>query len=326
MHPKSVPMVQQFKEAFRRVVFGSSNLHQQCAIGLRDPQSEVSVWLNGPGMCRDVTYRNVMAAAQPLTLGVGLEGKCDAAAIIRSRPSLEFRERGGNNRLLGKISLRLTDVIPVGGERLYLFQVRNCRNYCLPRARLWAHYLYYAYRRWRACGRPAGSTYRMVANELHSVFVFYICPRPVVLVSVSDGNLANIFPMDLIGPVAPRHFALALHSTSTAVPLIERSLKIALSSVPVEQTAMAYQLGKNHKLSSVDGAHLPFATTPSATFGIPVPRFSLRVKEMQIEAVRAVGSHKLFLANTVEVEDWAEGPQLFHVHGLYNARRHQAQG
>jgi len=319
-----MPIGDQITQAFKRAVFGSANLHQQCAIGMRDPQSEVSVWLNGPGVCRDVTDRNVMAAAQPLTLGIGLEGGGDDAAIRQSCPSMEFRERGGKHRLLGRISLQLHDVVPLGGERLYLFRVRSCKNYCLPKGRLWAHYSYYAYQQWRARARSAASTFRMVASELRSVFVFYICPRPVVLVSVCDGNFANIFPMDLIGPIGARHFALALHTTSTGVPLMERSLRIALSSVPVEQKSLAYDLGKNHKRESVNWAHVPFATSPSAAFGIPVPRFSLRVREMQIEAVRALGSHKLFLAHTVEDEHRAEGLQLFLVHGIYQARRHQA--
>jgi flavin reductase (DIM6/NTAB) family NADH-FMN oxidoreductase RutF len=277
-------------------VFGSANLRQQCAIGLRDPQTEVSVWLCGLGAPRDVTYNHVMAAARPLTLGIGFESQRDAAIIRRSRPSLQFRERRGEQRVLGEISLQPTEAIPVRGEYLHLFETRSYRNYCLPGFRLWALYLFYEYRRWRAGRRTDASGFRMVVRELHTVFVFYICPRPVVLVSVTDGNFANIFPMDLIGPIGTRHFSLALHRTSTAVPLIENSRRVALSNVPVEQTAVAYELGKNHKKPSVDWADVPFATTLSATFRLPVPRFSLRVREMRIEAVRDLGSHKLFLA------------------------------
>jgi flavin reductase (DIM6/NTAB) family NADH-FMN oxidoreductase RutF len=313
-------IVNQVGRTLKWFVFGSANLRQQCAIGLSDPQTEVSVWLHGLGAPRDVTYNNVMAAARPLTLGIGLEGHEDAAAIRRSRPSLQFRERKGEKRLLGEISLQATEAIPVQGEYLYLFETRSYRNYCLPSSRLWALYLFYEYRRWRAGRCPDASGFRMVVRELHTVFVFYVCPRPVVLVSVTDGTSANIFPMDLIGPIGTRHFSLALHSTSTAVPLIERSRCVALSSVPVEQTALAYELGKNHKRSCVDWTHAPFVTTLSATFRLPVPSFSLRVREMRIQAVRKVGSHTLFLAETIEDQHWADGLQLFFVHGIYQAR------
>jgi flavin reductase (DIM6/NTAB) family NADH-FMN oxidoreductase RutF len=313
-------IVERVGRTLKWFVFGSANLRQQCAIGLRDPQTEVSVWLHGLGAPRDVTYNHVMAAARPLTLAIGLEGQGDAAVIGQSRPSLQFRERGGERRLLGEITLQPTEVIPVRGEYVYLFETSGYRNYCLPTVRLWALYVFYEYRRWRAGGRPDTSGFRMVVRELHTVFVFYVCPRPVVLVSVTDGNFGNIFPMDLIGPIGTRHFSLALHSTSTAVPLMERSRCVALSSVPVEQTAVAYELGKNHNKPCVDWAHVPFVTTLSATFRLPVPSFSLRVREMRIEAVRDVGSHKLFLAETIEDQHWADGLQLFFVHGIYQAR------
>ena len=305
----------------KRLVFGSWNLRQQCPIGLQDPQSEVSVWLNGLGAPRDVTHTHVMAAARPLTFGVGIADEFDPAVSRRSRVSLEFRERSGEKQLLGKIGLRWKEAIRIGGEHLHLFETSSCGNYCLPRVQLWARYAHLAYRIWRAQRQSGPSRIPIAPRELCRVFVFYICPRPVVLVSVRDGNLVNIFPMDLLGPIGTHHFSLALHSTSAGVPLMERSRRIVLSSVPAEQLSVAYELGKNHNKPCVDWASVPFPTTPSAAFGLPVPRFSLRVREMEIEAVRNLGSHKLFLARTVEDQRWAEGLQLFFVHGIYQARR-----
>lgn len=312
-------------EACKRAVFGSANLHQQCAIGLRDPQSEVAVWLKAPGFCRDVTQRHLMAAAHPLSLGVGIEGDCDLGAVQRSGAELEFRERGKSRRLLGTVSLQWMEAMPFEGGGLHLFQVKDSRNYCLPQGWLWAHYAYYAWQRWRARRRKGAPVIAVLASELRSVIVLYICPRPVVLVSMKDGEAANIFPMDLIGAVGPRHFALGLHHTSAPLPLLERSRRIALSSVPLEQKAWAYDLGKNHKHTSVEWAGVPFATTPSPTFGIAVPCFSPRVREMQIEAVRELGSHKLLLGRIVQDQRRMEAPELFLIHGIYQARRQRAQ-
>lgn len=320
----SVAMVtaRQARQALKWLLFGSASFSQYRPMGLRDPQSEVSVWLHGLGAPRDVTYNNVVAAARPFTVGIGLENGLDVTGVGLARPSLRFHDRGRENWLLGEIRLRLTETIPVGGGQLYLFEAKNCRNYCVPKAWLWMRYLYYAYQRWHARRHPNAPEIRMAARDVHCLLVFYICPRPVVLVSVVDGSLANIFPMDLIGPIGAEHFSLALHSTSTAVPLMERSRRIALSSVPVEQTAVAYQLGKNHKEQCVDWDHLPFPTTTSAAFGLPVPAFSLRVREMQIEAARTIGSYRLFLAHTIEDQWRAHGPQFFLAHGFYQAWKH----
>jgi hypothetical protein len=52
------------------------------------------------------------------------------------------------------------------------------------------------------------------------------------------------------------------------------------------------------------------------TLGLPLPKFSLCVKEMQIEVVRQIGSHTLFVARTVQDDQWAEGLQFLTVHGM----------
>jgi flavin reductase (DIM6/NTAB) family NADH-FMN oxidoreductase RutF len=161
----------------------------------------------------------------------------------------------------------------------------------------------------------------MPARELHALFAFYICPRPVVLVSVQDEARSNIFPMDLIGSVAPGYFSMALHSTSSGASLIESSRRVALSSVPIDQTAVAYELGKNHKRVGFCWDDVPFRTTLSSTFGIPIPDFALRVRELQIEDVRSLGSHRFFLGRIVRDEWRSQGSQLFFIHGFYQAWR-----
>ena len=297
----------------KHLLFGSASFSQFRAVGLRDPQSEVGVWLHGAGAPQDVTYNHVAAAARPFTIGVGLQNNLDGAGVRRGL-SLTFQERSGEQRLLGEINLRLLEAIPLGDAQLYLFEPRSYRNYSIPRAWLWMRYLYYAYEMQRRRAQaPQAPT---VARDLHRVFVFYLCPRPIVLASATDGNVSNIFPLDLIGPLGAGRFSLAIQNTSTAGPLLERSRRVALSSVPAEQTALAYKLGKNHREPHVEWDHLPFATTASPAFGLPVPSFSLRVREMQIESVRPLGSYKLFLGRIVEDVTWADGLQFFLVHGF----------
>jgi hypothetical protein len=315
-------MLRQTRAVLKRLAFGSWDLPQFCNVGLADPQAEVSVWLHGIGAPRNVTDNNVAVAARPFTIGIVLESNGDATGIEGSQPTLKFYERGGENSLLGEIGLRLLEFLPVGSDRLYLFKAENYANYCLKQSVLWRRYLHYSYDRWRSRGRSHASDIRMLARDVHSLFVFYICPRPVFLVSVMDGDRGNIFPMDLTGPIGAQYFSLSLHSTCPAA-LMERSRRIAVSSIPVEQTPLAFELGKNHKKPFIDWGKIPFATTNSAAFGLPVPRFSLRVREMQIEVVRPMGSHKMFLAKTIGDQRWADGLQMFQIHGFYQAWKQQ---
>lgn len=305
------------RRSLKRLVFGPSDFPQQYPVGMRDPQSEVGVWLRGLGAARDVTHCHLMACGAPFTIGVGLNPKDDLSQHKHAELSLQFRQQSGEHRLLGEIGLRFSSLITEGNQTLGLFQVKSYRNYCQARARLWARYVQYAYKRSQA----GNSDVPITAGEVHAMIVFYICPRPVVLVSATDGNANNMFPMNLMGSIGGGYFAFALNSNTPASTLVERSGFAALSSVPMEQTSLAFSFGKNHRRESIDWNQLPFPTRRSTRLGLPVPGFSLRVREMQIACARKVGSHTLFIAQCIHDEHWVDGLEFFMVHGLYQAYR-----
>ena len=68
--------------------------------------------------------------------------------------------------------------------------------------------------------------------------VLYISPRPVVLVSVDDGVNANMFPMDLVGPIHGGGFTLALRNTSPSVQTLRTARRAALAHVSYENRAL----------------------------------------------------------------------------------------
>jgi flavin reductase (DIM6/NTAB) family NADH-FMN oxidoreductase RutF len=312
------------RTALREFVFGPP-IPQFCTVGLKYPQSEVRVWLRGLGSPLDVTDTNVIVAARPFTVGIGLERIPDAATIERAHLFMNFSDHSGDNRWLGEIRLSYAETIRIGDRALCLFRGSRSTNRCLPRSVVWRRYLDFARRQRRIAKGPTAPETRMILRELFALSTFYICPRPVVLVSVVDGNAGNIFPMDLVGPIGGQHFTLALHATSTAVSLMERSRRVALSGVPVEQISIAYALGQNHKKTDFCWNQISFDLTTSPAFGLPIPEFALSVKEMEIEEVRAMGSHKLFICRTEVNHLRSHGLQLSFVQGFYHARRQQTQ-
>ena len=198
------------RTALREIVFGPP-IPQFCTVGLKYPQSEVRVWLRGLGSPLDVTDTNVIVTARPFTVGIGLEAhsrrgyhqKCPSVhriSVITPGTTLARR----NSTLLRRDDLhRRPGTLPVQGIALneqMLAQKRGLEalpGFC-PSATSIAK-------------GPTPPETRMIIRELFALSTFYICPRPVVLVSVVDGNAGNIFPMDLIGPIGGQHFTLALH-------------------------------------------------------------------------------------------------------------------
>lgn len=321
------------KKALKQFIFGSPDYPQQVMIGMREPQSEVNVRLRRAGeprgSGRDVTQVHMMACAAPFVVGIGTHAgdAVSDSAIPHRAYGLEFWEREGKRELLGEIMLHHSGSLPSasaaasGGPALQLFEAVGSRNYCLRVRYIWARYAEYAYYRWK---HPSPDV-KMRAREVHAMCVFYNCPRPVGLVSVSDGAATNIFPMNLMGAYGSGRFAFALNTGKPVTLLVERVRRIALSTVPFARSKTAYSMAQNHKKDSIDLAQLPFGARRSAEFGFPVPEFALRVREMEVEAIERPGSHTLFLARVLRDQNCepadAATPQFFTLHGIYHARR-----
>jgi flavin reductase (DIM6/NTAB) family NADH-FMN oxidoreductase RutF len=306
-------LVRPLKQRLRSLV----NFPRYGPLGLNDPQPHVAVWLEGLGEPRDVTRNNVVAALRPFTIGIMFAR--DESPMLEGRElRLWMRERG-SERLLGSIGLRLVRTIPLGEHRFCLFETGGSENRCVTAPNLG---LYYLRQRWREKRRRRKNPYnfQMTRADLRASYVFYLCPRPVVLVTVVHGDLGNMFPMDLIGPTDSPWFSMALRKTSPAVRLIEESRRMALASAPFSYKDIAYEFGKHHSLATIDWARLPFATTCSPQFGYPVAEAALKVREVEVKEIHDVGSHMLFLTAIVREtvpRIGTGGAQMFHAFSSY---------
>jgi flavin reductase (DIM6/NTAB) family NADH-FMN oxidoreductase RutF len=147
--------------------------------------------------------------------------------------------------------------------------------------------------------------------------VTFIRLHPLCLVSVGDRSSGNIFTMNLMGDLGDGHFGFALRDRRVVADLVERSGRVAISGIPLALCALAFRFAANYKKEFVDWEGLPFATPPSAEFGIPVPDFATSVKELEVVKVQRIGSHRLFIARIIRDEIGVGGLQACTVHGFY---------
>jgi flavin reductase (DIM6/NTAB) family NADH-FMN oxidoreductase RutF len=308
------------RQVLQKIVFGDTFLPQEFFLGLPEPQTEITVWLHGLGTRPplDVTCRHLMACAAPLTVCIAFEQREEPIEGDMKFLTLKFCERNGQKRVLGEIGLKPTTIISEGGLNGILFEARSSANYCLPKTQLWAHYLLHAYSQWR---KVDTSGMKMSLLERRAAMVMFIRPHPVSLVSLVDETGGNIFPMNLMGDLGDAYFAFALKESRRAAHLVEHTRRIALSSIPLTQAPLAYQLAINHTKDRIEWHQLPFATKASTRFNIPVPVFAQRVREMEVTKVHNIGSHTFFLARIVNDETFTNGPGLSVIHGFYQAWR-----
>jgi len=307
--------MQKVRTLLKRMLLGPVNYPQTIRLGLYDPQAKVDVWLHGLDLPIEVTQRHMLASCAPLTICIGLQQEQSERAKSGRKLALRFHQHAAGQRFLGEIGLRFVSSFSVGTQHLCLFHVTHHRNRCLPLLHLWAHYLQYA----RTYEPERNFDVPITLREARAMIIYFLCPRPVVLVTVVDGQVGNMFPMNLMGPVGSGYFAFALNSHRSAAPLVHRAGRVVLSSVPLEQAAVVSKMGANHRKSSIEWNQLPFATITPDAINAPVPAFALTVREMQVIAECQLGSHTLFVAKTTAEQHFADSPQFFTAHGLYQA-------
>lgn len=295
-------------------------LPQWSAVGLRQPQHLVQIRMRGSRGEIDITRAAVVAALQPLTVGIGLDDDARAELGAYSAPVLRFIDVESQQNV-GMLQLVRTRESSTQAAPITLFEVGSAAQHCLE----WPYRPWNRYLQNRAILRHRRpGNFWMPPEAVQQLMIFYICPRQVVLVSVEEGEHRNLFPMDLIGPVAPDRFTLALRNTSQSVPAMKAARRVALADVAATDCKLAYRLGAHHKEPLPDWQSLPCPVARSREFSLPFPQSALRVRELDILDYETIGSHTFFVSRIAAEQQLAEADQLHHTSGLYQyfRRRH----
>jgi flavin reductase (DIM6/NTAB) family NADH-FMN oxidoreductase RutF len=300
--------------ALKKIAYGDTSIPQEFTIALRQPQAEVAVYLEGLGAQLDVTDRHAIACCAPLVIAIALKGAGSRATNKSAGISLKFCERAAPNRILGVIRLATKTAISHDGSDIVLFNVLGSMNFCLPRPRLWAHYLPQAFSNWR---QFKSFDVKMTSREIRASQVAFIRPHPLMLGSLNGEAGGNIFPMNLLGELGDGYIAFALKASRRPAHLVERCGCLALSSVPMPLCSIAFQLAINHTRESIDWSRLQFAVNVSRELKIPVPASAPRVRELKVEQVEKIGSHSFFVARILSDEARFDEPQVHIIHGFY---------
>jgi flavin reductase (DIM6/NTAB) family NADH-FMN oxidoreductase RutF len=297
-----------------RLYLWAGRVPRYVAVGERDPQHQIRVALEGLGPSIDVTRNHVVAGLQPLTIALALSGDLHPETTRRHPVRLTFSPQSDPGTVLGEVELTQDGTIQADGTTLHLFRRSNHTDRSMPPLAAAVFGLREGWSEWKRRRRPG---FHMDPSDLAAFLVLYVCPRPVVLVTVQHGEASNLFPMDLIGPTDSPYFLMALRSTNPSIGLIRESRRMALADVPLEHARVAYQLGEHHRKDRVDWSSLPFDTVPSPAHGFPVIRSALRHRDVIVRDVQVVNSHTLFITEVVHEQRRDDGLQLFHTSGPY---------
>lgn len=288
-------------------------LPQWAAVGIEHPQQAISVSLEWSGYSGDATTNHTIASLRPLAVAIGLSDLPTTPA----QATLAYRD-AETGKEIGYVHLCHSADRSVAGTPIGFYNIDRADQRCLH----WPQRPLNAWLQSRAIRRNSNPhNFQMTPQAVQQLMTFYICPRPVVLVSVLEATHSNIFPMDLIGPLASSSFTLALRSTSVSVRTIVASRRLAISGIGAEHKNAVYKLGDHHKRAFADWNSLPFPMTPSDTFGIPAVASALWIRELAIQHSEEIGSHTFFVCRIVTERQLSRGPQLHHTAGFHQEFR-----
>lgn len=288
-------------------------LPQWASVGIVPTQQAISVRLESTNRSLDVTKNHTIASLRPLTVAIGMHDDINDLEAA----SLVYRDNR-TGRSIGFLRIRFLKIQAVGPTTLGLFEVDGANHHCLS----WPRKHWNTLLQERAIRRNRNPhNFQMTPLAVQQLMTFYICPRPVVLVSVSESTHRNIFPMDLIGPLWPECFTLALRNTSLSVPTMAAARRVAISGIGADHKDAVYRLGEHHKKEFTDWNALPFVMHLSETFRIPAVSSALSIRELAIEHNELIGSHMFFVCRIVSDRKQSSGLQLHHTAGFHQEFR-----
>lgn len=174
----------------------------------------------------------------------------------------------------------------------------------------------------RLYNKNPGNVY-LHTNLYKQVQIAYSVPRVISLITVSDGELFNLFPTDLHGTVNEQYYISSLRHEGKACKQVEASRRVVISQVHCDAYKTAYSLGKNHTQDLRSKDNFPFGNTSSSVFQLPLPQLALDYRDLELVQCFEHGIHKLLLYKIVSRQVLSHEPvTLAHIHNVYATWRH----
>lgn len=174
----------------------------------------------------------------------------------------------------------------------------------------------------RLYNKKPGNVY-LHTNLYKQVQIAYSVPRVISLITVSDGELFNLFPTDLHGTVNEQYYISSLRHEGKACKQVEASGRVVISQIHCDAYKAAYLLGKNHTQDLRSKGNFPFGNTSSSVFQLPLPQLALDYRELELVQCFEHGIHKLLLYKIVSRQVLSHEPvTLAHIHNVYATWRH----
>lgn len=276
----------------------------------------------GKQIIKNITNQHLFTGYSPLIFTlystsineIGLTEKIDIIFSARCFPPNEFPQK---KDAIASLSLKMIRRQSAGDMNIVYYEAIKGEHHFLSSF----HQNIIALNN-RLYNKKPGNVY-LHSNLYRQVQIAYSVPRVISLMTVSDGKLFNLFPTDLHGTVNEQYYISSLRHEGKACKQVEVSGRVVISQIHCDAYETAYALGKNHTQELGSKDNFPFGSIISSAFQLPLPKFALDYRELELVQSFEHGIHKLLLYKIVSRQMLSQEPAtLAHIHNVYATWRH----
>jgi hypothetical protein len=154
-------------------------------------------------------------------------------------------------------------------------------------------------------------------NLYDQVRIAYSIPRIISIITITDGDLMNMFPTDLHGPIGKEFYCSSLRIGGKANEQVQKLKKIVASEVTSSSFRESYHLGKNHMhdLQHIDKFRNDQKKSKCLEF--PLPENVIRYRELRQFDFLDHGIHRIHFYEVIN--EWAgdQNSKLAHIHQYF---------
>jgi hypothetical protein len=285
-------------------------------------QNPIHVYFVKDGqVIKDITNEHLFIGYSPLIFTLTsseLKEPFSNIEIVFSQRSLQPNDLFKKRDALAKLSLRLIQKQKIGNSEVYYYEGADGQHHFLS-----IFHQYIIGLNNQVYNRKKGNIF--LNNNLYKqVQIAYSVPRIISLVTVGSGGLYNLFPTDLHGQVHEQYYVSSLRHGGKACVQVENAGKIVISQVHSDAYKTVYGLGKNHMQELKPKDKFIFSESLSSVFKLPLPKFLLSYRELELAGSFNHGIHKLLLYKIISFQVVSKDlSTLAHIHNCYATWRHR---
>ncbi len=312
------------RNRLKKLITGISIPQEYICTCLEDFSAPLSVTLSYAGVKehKDVTHTHLFLGYKPLVIGfieeVAGQNLYDPSTICLSFHNETFVANSSwddfilDERSVAKLKLRkLSEEWNLGSKRVLFYEgikgVHHFLNF----------FNQFINRQREKFKRSVSGNVNLPGNLLDQVRIAYSVPRIISIISVGDGEMINLFPTDLHGPVGDDFYLSSLRMGGKANEQVEQFSRIVISEVDVSKYKEVYALGKNHTKNLSERASFNILTETSESFHISLPQGVLRYRELRRIKSFDCGIHRIHSFEVVNKHSFKNHSTLSHIHQYF---------